>query len=222
MVKHIAIIMDGNRRYAKKHGLPLLKGHEKGAEIVEKLFDWAEELNVKELTLYSFSIQNFKRTKAEFGYLMKLFEIFFRKAMNKLKKNPKVQFHFIGRMNLFPRKIQILAKELEQKSRNNKKLKINIAFGYGGREEIIDAVKKIIKKGIKNINEKTIADNLYMSSEPEIMIRTGGEQRTSNFLPWQSIYSEWFFPKKLWPEFTKKDLKEILAEFKTRERRFGA
>ncbi|MEK6886930.1 MAG: polyprenyl diphosphate synthase [Nanoarchaeota archaeon] len=220
-VNHVAIILDGNRRYAKKHNLPLYRGHEFGAQKVEKLFDWADELGIKELTLYSFSMQNFKRTKGEFNYLMKLFEIFFKKAIDKLKQNPKVQFNFIGRMNLFPKKIQTLAKELERKSKNNKTLKVNFAFGYGGREEIVDAVKQIVKKKIKNINEKIISDNLYLSSEPEIIIRTGGDQRTSNFLPWQSIYSEWFFLSKTWPDFKKLDLKKIVNQFNSRERRFG-
>ncbi len=220
-VNHIAIILDGNRRYAKKHHLPLYKGHEKGSENVERLFDWAEELGIKELTLYSFSMQNFKRAKSEFKYLMNLFEIFFRKAIIKLKKNPKVRFNFIGRMNLFPKKIQNLANDLVKKSKNNRKLKVNFAFGYGGREELIDAIKKIVKQKSK-ITEQTIKKNLYLNSEPEIIIRTGGEQRTSNFLPWQSIYSEWFFLKKMWPEFTKHDLKHIISEFHRRERRFGA
>lgn len=220
-VNHVAIILDGNRRYAKKHNLPLYRGHEFGAKNVEKLFGWAEELSIKELTLYSFSMQNFNRTKEEFNYLMKVFEIFCKKAVAKLKKNPKVQFHFIGRLNLFTRKIQILARELERKSRNNKLLKVNFAFGYGGREEIVDAVKKIVKKGIKKIDEKVISDNLYLKSEPEVIIRTGGDQRTSNFLPWQSIYSEWFFLDKTWPEFNKADLKRIVDDFTRRERRFG-
>jgi len=111
---------------------------------------------------------------------------------------------------------------LISKTRKNNGLKVNFAFGYGGREEIVDAVRRIVKKGIKKINEKTISENLYLNSEPEIVIRTGGEQRTSNFLPWQSTYSEWFFLKKMWPAFTKNDLKRIIAEYNARERRFGA
>ncbi len=221
-VNHVAFIMDGNRRYAKAHGMPLLKGHQKGAETVEKLFSWAKELDIKEITLYSFSIQNFNRSKEEFAYLMDLFEIFFGKVYSRLQKSKeKIRFNFIGRLNLFPARTQKLAKELMQKTKNNKDFVVNFAFGYGGREEIVDAVNQILKKGIKKVDEKIISQNLYLSSEPEIVVRTSGEHRTSNFLPWQSTYSEWFFVKKSWPEFTKNDLKKILSEFNSRERRFG-
>ena len=123
---------------------------------------------------------------------------------------------------MFPARIRKLIRALISKTRKNNGLKVNFAFGYGGREEIVDAVRRIVKKGIKKINEKTISENLYLNSEPEIVIRTGGEQRTSNFLPWQSTYSEWFFLKKMWPAFTKNDLKRIIAEYNARERRFGA
>jgi undecaprenyl diphosphate synthase len=132
-----------------------------------------------------------------------------------------IKFNFIGRIRLFPKRIQALIRTLITKTKKNPGLKVNFAFGYGGREEIVDAVRRIVKKGIK-INEKTISENLYLSSEPEIVIRTGGEQRTSNFLPWQSTYSEWFFLKKLWPQFTKNDLRRIISEYNVRERRFGA
>ncbi len=222
VVNHIAIVMDGNRRFARKHSLPLYKGHQRGAENVEKLLDWAKELGVKELTLYSFSMQNFNRMGEEFRYLMKLFEKFFKKVLQKLREtHENVQFNFIGRLAKFPKHVQQLAKELVSKTRDNDGLKVNFAFGYGGREEITDAVKRIVKNKIKQIDENTISENLYLNSEPEIIIRTGGEQRTSNFLPWQGIYAEWFFLKKFWPEFTKNDLKKVLLEFSERERRFG-
>ena len=221
MVNHIAVILDGNRRYAKKHNLSLYKGHEKGAENVEKLMDWARELGVKELTLYSFSMQNFNRTKSEFNYLMSLFEIFFKKALARLRKtHENVRFNFIGRLVKFPSKIQKLANDLMIKTKKNKELVVNFAFGYGGREEIIDAVKRIVKKKL-DVSEKSISDNLYLKSEPEIIIRPGGEKRTSNFLIWQSTYSEWFFINKFWPEFTKNDLKRIICEYGKRERRYG-
>ncbi len=220
-VNHVAIILDGNRRFAKRHHLPFYIGHRKGAENVESLLDWAKELKINELTLYSFSMQNFKRARKEFKYLMNLFEVFFKKVMKRLEKEKNVQFTFIGRLTLFPKKVQELAKQLMMQSRNNKPFKVNFAFGYGGREEIVDAVNKILKKKIKKVSEKTISDNLYLNSDPEIIIRTGGDQRTSNFLPWQSIYSEWFFVRKMWPEFTKLDLKRIISQFHSRERRFG-
>jgi undecaprenyl diphosphate synthase len=225
-VKHVAVILDGNRRYARKHGLPLYKGHEKGAENVKNLIGWAKELGVEELTLYSFSMQNFKRAKEEVSYLFKLAERFFRRILDAIKKGTDkllqyVRFNFVGRLYLFPKQIQTLARALIEKTKNHTGVKVNFALGYGGREEIVDAVKKIVKKGVKKIDEKTISENLYLQSEPDLVIRTGGEQRTSNFLPWQATYSEWFFVKKTWPEFTKNDLKRIISEFNVRERRFG-
>ena len=223
---HIGIILDGNRRYARAHNMPLYKGHEKGAQNVAKLFEWAKELGVDELTLYTFSMQNFKRKREEVSYLMKLFEKFFTKFLKMIKEGKDklvklIRFNFIGRLSLFPKHVQRIIRKLIQKTKNNKELKVNFAFGYGGREEIVDAVRKIVRKGVKKIDEKTISGNLYLSSEPQIIIRTGGEQRTSNFLPWQGIYAEWFFPKKTWPEFNKLDLKKILKQFNARERRFG-
>ena len=223
---HVGIILDGNRRYARAHGLPLYQGHEKGAQNVEKLLEWAKELGVDELTLYTFSMQNFNRKKEEVAYLMKLFEKFFTKFLKMIKEGKDkliklIRFNFIGRINMFPKKVQEIIRKLAQRTKNNKELKVNFAFGYGGREEIVDAVNKIIKKKVKKVNEKTISENLYLQSEPQIIIRTGGEQRTSNFLPWQGIYAEWFFLKKTWPEFNKLDLKKIVHQFELRERRFG-
>lgn len=225
-INHVAIILDGNRRYAKQHHLPLFKGHEKGAENVQNLLKWAKELGIKELTLYSFSMQNFNRSREEIKYLFMLFEKYFTKLLNSIKKGTDkllrlIRFNFIGRTFLFPKRIQELMRKLIEKTKNHSGLKVNFAFGYGGREELIDAVKNIIKKGIKKIDETAIRSNLYLKSEPDIIIRTGGEQRTSNFLPWQGVYSELFFLKKTWPEFSKADLKRIITEFASRERRFG-
>jgi undecaprenyl diphosphate synthase len=225
--KHIAVVLDGNRRYAKAHRLPLYKGHEKGAQNVRNFLKWAEELGVKEVTLYSFSMQNFRRPKEEVGYLFRLFENVFRKLLNAIKKGKDklvslIKVNFIGKISLFPKRIQQLIRTLVEKTKFNSGLKVNFAFGYGGREEIVDAVRRILRKGVKRIDEKTISENLYLNSEPDLVIRTGGEQRTSNFLPWQTTYSEWFFVKKTWPEFNRTDLKRILAQFSLRERRFGA
>lgn len=225
-VNHIAIILDANRRYARKHHLPLYKGHEKGAENVKNLLKWADELGIKELTLYAFSMQNFSRAKEEVGYLFRLAEKFFKKILKSIREGTDkllrmIRFNFIGRIHLFPKRIQMLIKTLVEKTRFNKGLKVNFAFGYGGREEIVDAVRKIVKKNIKKIDEKTISEHLYLNSEPEIIIRTGGAQRTSNFLPWQGIYSEYMFLKVTWPEFTKRHLINCIKEYNSRERRFG-
>jgi len=210
--KHIAIIMDGNRRYAQKNKLLKLKGHEHGAKKVGEVLDWCKEFNIKELTLYTFSVQNFKRAPEEINYLFKLFERYFKKFINdkNIYKN-KIKINFIGRIELFPINIQKMVEELKQKTKLHDKFILNFAFGYGGREEILDAVKKIaeqVKSGnllVDEISEQTVQNALYMQSEPDIVIRTSGERRTSNFLLWQTNYAELFFIDKLWPEFSKQD-----------------
>lgn len=227
--KHIAIILDGNRRFAKKLMLKPWKGHEWGRDKVKNLLEWCKEIGVPELTLYAFSIQNFQRPKEEFEYLMKLFSEAFKDLMtpeNK-KKLEEIQVRFIGRTWMFPPEVQEEMKKLTEMTAGNTPYKINFAMAYGGREEVVDAVKKIanaVQKGkldINSINEQSFSENLYLQSEPELIIRTGGDHRTSNFLIWQSHYSEWFFLEKTWPEFEKEDLLQVISEFQTRERRFG-
>ena len=223
-LEHIAIILDGNRRYSKKHGLKWWQGHEKGAEKVEELFDWCKELGIKELTLYSFSIENFERTQKEKGFLMKLFIKMFEKVMkDKRIHENKIRLRFIGRRELFPSEIQKTMKEVEESTKDYGGFKVNFAMGYGGRAEIVDAVKKIVSSGVEvgDINEELLSENMYLDSEPELLIRPGGEFRISNFLVWQSSYMELWFTEKLWPEFEKEDLVSAINEFNARERRFG-
>ena len=225
--RHVAIILDGNRRYARKLGLQVLKGHEFGLNKLEDLFKWCQELGVKELTLYTFSTENFKRAKNEIDYLFSLFKREVEK-MNKKKGvfKDNIKFNFIGRINMFPKAMRKSMLEIVKKTRNNKKFTVNFAMAYGGRQEIVDAVNTIIKK-VQNkqmpskIDENTITKHLYSQSEPDLVIRPGGEIRISNFLTWQSVYSEFIFLDKLWPEFTKEDLENCIAEFNRRERRFG-
>jgi tritrans,polycis-undecaprenyl-diphosphate synthase [geranylgeranyl-diphosphate specific] len=226
--KHVAVILDGNRRLAKRLGLDPWKGHELGQKKVEKLLEWCYQLDVNELTLYAFSMQNFNRPKPEYDFLIKLFEETCKTLLvdeRVAKQDLKVKF--IGRINLFPEKLQKLMHEVMEKTKNNKTYTLNFAMAYGGREEITDALKKVIhdvksgKLKEEEINDKTLSDYLYMSSEPDLIIRTGGERRTSNFLPWQGIYSEWFFLEKHWPEFELEDLIECVKEFSQRERRMG-
>lgn len=218
---HIGIILDGNRRFAGKHNKKSWEGHEAGAKKVEELFDWCKELNVKELTLYCFSLENFNRSKEEVNLLMALFKKWFKKLGEdrRIKKN-KIKIRFIGKKELLDKEIQEIMKDIEKKTEKYSNYQINFAIAYGGREEILSAVKNLIKEK-KEINEKNFQNSLWLSNEPDLIIRTGGEKRTSNFLPWQSVYSEWIFIDKMWPEFTKKDLKEAIIEFKSRERRFG-
>lgn len=222
MVKHIGIILDGNRRYAKKMLKEPWKGHNLGAENVERLFDWCKDLKVRELTLYVFSMQNFKRDKKEVDYLMDLFCRFFdsEKIKEKIKDN-KIKVNFIGRTHLLPQKVQDIIATLPPETIDHDGFKANFAMAYGGREEIIDGVNRIIKEKVKEVTEETFSQYLSLQSEPDLIIRTGGEKRTSNFLVWQSWYSEWFFIDKYWPEFEKEDLVKVLEEFNQRERRFG-
>ena len=225
---HVGIILDGNRRFAKKLMLKPWKGQEWGAKKIEDLMTWAKELEIKELTLYAFSIENFHRPKEEFNYLMKIFE----KEFKKIKKDKRIheneiKINFIGRINLFPENVQKEMKELIEATKNYRKHIINFAMAYGGRAEIVDATKKIAKQleegklNIDDINEETFSQNLYTNHEPEMIIRTGGERRSSNFLNYQSAYSEWFYVEKMWPEFTKEDFTACIQEFFKRKRRFG-
>ena len=227
-VRHVGIILDGNRRFSKRLMAEPWKGHEYGAKKVAKLFEWCKELDIKELTLYTFSMQNFNRPKAEFDYLMKLFCEFFDdlEHRKKLIEN-KIKVRFIGRIQLFPKVVYERMISLMKDTEQNEEYTVNFAMAYGGREEILDTVKKIgedIKIGKiapDDITEEVFGSYLYLNSEPDLIIRTGGDKRTSNFLMWQSPYSEWFFIDKFWPEFEKEDLVNILGEFSERERRFG-
>jgi tritrans,polycis-undecaprenyl-diphosphate synthase [geranylgeranyl-diphosphate specific] len=226
--KHIAIVLDGNRRFSKRLMMKPWMGHEWGAKKTEQLLDWCKDLGIKEITLYAFSAENFNRPKKEFDFLMKLFN----KEFTKLLKDPRVKeygikVNFIGRIYLFPKNIQKLMKMIMDYTKNNKGYTLNLAMAYGGRQEVIDAVRNMaiqIKKGslnISQINEETFSKNLYMTDEPDLIIRTGGEKRTSNFLIWQANYSEWIFLEKFWPEFEKEDLKLCIEEYSRRKRRFG-
>ena len=219
--KHIGIILDGNRRFAKKLLLEPWKGHELGAEKIEKLFDWCDELGILEVSLYCFSTENFDRPKKEFDFLMKLFKKEFSKYLENEKiMNKGIKIRFIGEKDRFDGELQELMARLEKKTERNSKFIFNFCMGYGGRQEIVEAVSKLVKSRLP-VTFENLKNNLWLSSEPDLIIRTGGEIRTSNFLPFQSAYSEWFFLDKMWPEFEKQDLINCLEEFKNRERRFG-
>ncbi len=229
--RHIAIILDGNRRFAKKLMLKPWMGHEWGARKVEKLLNWCNGLGIKEVTLYAFSVDNFNRPKEEFNYLMNLFKKEFDNILKDEKqkelKEKKTRINFIGRLWMFPKEVQERMQKLMEVTKQNGDNVVNFAMAYGGRQEVIDAVRKLgeeIKQGkidVGKINEETFAEKLYLNSDPELIIRTGGEKRTSNFLPWQSIYSEWIFIEEPWPEFEEQDLKSAIEEYSNRKRRFG-
>jgi tritrans,polycis-undecaprenyl-diphosphate synthase [geranylgeranyl-diphosphate specific] len=223
--RHIGIILDGNRRFSKRLMMKPWKGHEWGAKKVEALLEWCKEFGIKELTLYCFSIENFDRPKREFDYLMDLFKREFEKD-ERIHKN-KIKVNFIGRLWMFPKPLQKIMNKLMKMTEKYDNYTVNFAMAYGGRAEIIDATKQIseqVKKGkldIKDINEKVFSKNLYLDSEPDLIIRTA-ESRLSGFLLWQGSYAEIIFlPNKLWPEFEKKDFVACLREYDSRERRFG-
>ncbi len=219
--KHVAIIMDGNGRWGIKKKNSRNYGHKKGLEAVEKIIEAAIENKIKFLTLFVFSTENWKRPLNEVNYLFKLLSNYIDKKINNLLKN-NIKIKVIGNINPFPKKLKIKINKVEKLTSLNTAIQINMALNYGSRQELINTIKKLKKKNIL-INEKNIEKNLYTKGipDPEILIRTGNTNRISNFLIWQSIYSEIFFEKKMWPEFTKQDFKEIIKKFKKINRNFG-
>jgi len=226
--KHIAIILDGNRRWAKEHGLDSKEGHKEGAQNVKRITRFANKLGVKYLTLYAFSTENWKRTEDEVKGLMFLLEQYLRDVLAS-DDMENVKLNVIGDITVLSDRLQRNIREVEDRTKDNTGLQLNIAFNYGGRAEIVRAVKKIaldIKDGVLNvddINDDVISDNLYTTGlpDPDLLIRTSGEIRTSNFLPWQIVYSEFYFPEKHWPEFNEDDFVEAIRVYQKRNRRFG-
>ncbi len=221
--KHIGLILDGNRRWAKEKGKMPWDGHKAGFDKLKELFKWAQEIGIKELSLYCFSIQNFDRDPKEVKFLMNIFE---KAAKDFLKDREvhekKVKIRFIGRLDMLSENVQKAAKEVMEATKDYDNYIINFCMAYGGREEIVDAVNEVIKEEVDEVDEETFSKYLYLQSEPDIIIRTSGEVRTSNFLMWQQAYSEWVFIKKYWPDFEKQDLIDAVEEFKgIRKRRFG-
>ena len=219
--KHVAIIMDGNGRWGIKKKNSRNFGHKKGLEVVEKVIQIAAEHNIKYLSLYVFSTENWKRPLSEINYLFKLLENYIDKKINNLlKKNIKI--NVLGNINPFPSKLKTKIKKVQKLTKCNHKIQVNMALNYGSRQEMILAFKKIKNKSLR-INEKNINENLYTKSipDPEILIRTGNTKRISNFLIWQCIYSEIFFVKKMWPDFNKKDFIKIISDYKKINRNFG-
>jgi len=231
-LEHIAIILDGNRRWALENELNPWLGHKKGAETVEQLLDWCEKLGVKFVTLYTFSTENFRRSPQEIAEIMKIAEEKFRKLLtNERIHRNKVHVKVIGRLNLLPESLQQLIVDVEKATANYDKQFWNFAFAYGGRAEIVDAAKIIAEK-VKNseldlddVDESTFEKYLYTShmtkQDPDLIIRTSGEERLSGFLLWQSAYSELAFLDVYWPDFRLIDLLRAIRTFQTRKRRYG-
>lgn len=225
---HIAIIMDGNARWAKLRGLPLALGHKTGSENVRKIAESCIEIGVKNLTIYAFSSENWNRPQDEVEYLMKLLDNYLEKETKPLIEKD-VRIVISGNLEKLPNTTKSKIKTLEDLTRNNKTLILNVAFSYGSRQEIVDAVKKISlavsegKISLPQIDEKLLAQNLYQPEipDPDLLIRTGGDLRISNFLLWQVAYCEFHFTKVFWPDFSKQHLLQAIKEFNKRERRYG-
>ena len=225
--EHIAIIMDGNRRWAKENNLDTASGHKEGAENLKRIAKFANKIGIKYLTIYAFSTENWKRTKEEVGAIMKLLKFYILDFFKSYDNNIKVRV--IGRTDDLPKDIYSEIKKVEEKTKNNTGLVLNIAFNYGGRDEITTATKKIAEKvkngelNIEDITEELISNNLYTAGQPDpdLLIRTSGEERISNFLTWQISYSEFVFTDKYWPAFSNQDLLETIAIYQKRTRRFG-
>lgn len=227
-LEHIAIIMDGNGRWAKKRGMPRSIGHRKGAEKVKEITRAAGELEIKYLTLYAFSTENWNRSEEEVKTLMGLLREYVQSDLKEIQEN-NVKICFIGERYMLDKDINDKMKEIEEDTKNNTGLTLCIAVSYGSRQEIVAAVKKIAalcKTGeisLEDIDIKMFSDMLYTKNmpDPDLIIRTSGEKRVSNYLLWQIAYSEFVFTDTLWPDFSKKELESIIREFNLRERRYG-
>ncbi len=218
-IKHMAIIMDGNGRWGLKHKNSRNSGHKEGLKTVEMVIKFCIKKHIKFLTLYAFSTENWKRPLKERNYLFNLLEIYLKEKLEKIDKE-KIRLKILGEKN-FSKRLNKLLDFAEKKTTKNTKLQINLALNYGSKKELVYAFNKLKKKTI--ISENDISNSLYTKNipDPEILIRTGNTQRLSNFLLWQAAYTEIFFEKKLWPDFTTKDLNKIIKKFKNIKRNFG-
>ncbi len=220
--KHIAIIMDGNGRWAKKRGLPRIMGHRAGAAAVRSTVKAASELGIEALTLYAFSTENWLRPQTETRALMELLRLTLRREVIELDKN-NVRLRAIGRLRKLPPSVQEELRRCMDMTQSNSGLTLNLALNYGGRQDIVDAVNALMKQGKKSADEEDISKNLTTAglSDPDLLIRTSGEYRLSNFLLWQIAYAELYVTPVLWPDFKRTHLQEAILDYQKRERRFG-
>ena len=226
--KHIAIIMDGNRRWAKDRGLTTRDGHKAGAQALEDISKFCNKIGIKYLTVYAFSTENWKRSKEEVGALMAILRMHLDSFL-KEKDKQNIKIKIAGDINGLTKSLKKSIEKAVEITKNNTGLTLNIAFNYGGRPEILKAIKEIVtdikenKINIEDINEELVSNHLYTAGQPDpdLLIRTSRELRTSNFLPWQLVYTEFYFPEKHWPEFGEEDLLEAIHVYQKRNRRFG-
>ena len=221
-LNHVAFIMDGNGRWGKKQKRSRNYGHLKGVQTVQKIVEASLRFKIPIITFYVFSTENWKRPKKEINYLFNLINLYFKKELHNVIKN-KIKINIIGKEKSLPKNIRSTLYKTVEKTKKNKKLVINLALNYGSKMEIIASLAKIIKKKLK-ISEKNINENLYTAGaiDPDILIRTGGQKRLSNFMLWQIAYSEIYFLDKLWPDFNAQDLKKIINNYKNTKRNYGA
>ena len=222
-LKHIAFIMDGNGRWAKKRGLPRELGHKKGAETFKTIMEYCGDVGISAVTFYVFSTENWKRPQHEVDALMKLLDEYLDESKDMLlKRNDDVRFVFIGDKNIFTPKLRQKMEELEALTKDRARI-VNLAINYGGRDEIVNAFNTLIAEGKQNITEDDISNSVYTKDSPplDMIVRTGGDLRISNFLLWQAAYAELYFTDTLWPDFSKKDVDKVIEEFNNRNRRFG-
>ena len=228
-LKHIAIIMDGNRRWAKARNLDKKLGHKQGADTLKKITKYANEIGLKYLTVYAFSTENWKREDDEVNALMLLFQTYLDDFAKKVDTK-NIRIKFIGDITRLNSNLQKSIRNAEEKTKDNTGLTLCLAINYGGRDELVKATQKIaslVKEGkikVEDINEETIENNIYTAGipDPDLIIRTSGEMRLSGFLTWQSVYSEFLFVQKHWPDFSEEDLDMAIEEYSKRHRKFGA
>lgn len=227
-LRHIAFIMDGNRRWAKQRGLPALNGHKKGADTLVEIAKNVRNYGIKYMTVYAFSTENWQRSETEVAQIMDLLRQYLNDGFDKLKKE-NARILFIGERNMLAADIVERIEKIEQETANNTDVTLCVALSYGGRQEIVSAAKNIAglvtaqKISVDDINVDMFAGNLYTAGipDPDLMIRTGGEMRISNYLLWQLSYSELYFSKTLWPDFDAAELSQIIDDYTKRERRYG-
>lgn len=223
MLKHVAFIVDGNRRWAKKRGIPAVMGHDAGYKNIEKVVKEGKKQGIKHLTFWVFSTENWNRDPEEVAHLMKLFrEILNTKSMEDLiQEGAKITI--FGDVSRFEHDIQENIQELVEKTKDNEEIYVNFALNYGGRADILQAVNKLLAEKKDHVDEKTFSTYLYTGEQPDpdLIIRTGGEQRLSGYLPWQSVYSEFYFTPVYWPDFTEGEFRKAIDEYTERDRRFG-
>lgn len=218
----IGIIMDGNRRWAKEKGVPSLEGHRMGGEKLKEVVGWAQERNIEEVTVYAFSTENWNRSEEEVSYFIKLLETVLNEWVDDVIRRGG-RLRFIGQLERLPEKLQKKIAEVTERTKDGTKGTVIIALSYGGRAEILSAVNKVLAMDREVVTEQELRDAMWSAGllDPDLIIRTGGDKRLSNFLTWQSTYSELFFTDTKWPAFTKEEFFSILDEFATRERRNG-